>query len=179
MTTRNNQNSNGGAENSALNKLFMDELKDMYWAEKHLVKALQKMAKNATSDELRQAFENHTQQTEEHVNRLEQVFEMCGQKARAVKCEAMEGLIAEAETLMEETEKGTMVRDAALISAAQKAEHYEIASYGTLRTLAGHLGYDQAVSLLEATLNEEKETDVLLTKTAESQVNEMAAAETE
>jgi len=179
MKNQNNQNSNGGAENSALNKLFMDELKDMYWAEKHLVKALQKMAKNATSDELRQAFETHTQQTEEHVNRLEQVFELCGQKARAVKCEAMEGLIAEAETLMEETEKGTMVRDAALISAAQKAEHYEIASYGTLRTLAGQLGYQEAVNLLQSNLDEEKETDALLTKTAESQVNEMAAAEAE
>jgi len=178
MTTRSNQN-NGGAENSALNKLFLDELKDMYWAEKHLVKALQKMAKNATSDELRQAFETHMQQTEEHVNRLDQVFEICGQKAQAVKCEAMEGLITEAETLMEETEKGTMVRDAALISAAQKAEHYEIASYGTLRTMAAQLGYDKAVSLLESTLNEEKETDALLTKTAESQVNEMAANETE
>lgn len=172
-------NKSNEAGNSALNKLFMDELRDMYWAEKHLVKALDKMAKNATSDNLRNAFETHARQTEEHVNRLEQVFESCGQKARAVKCEAMEGLISEAETLMEETEKGTMVRDAALISAAQKAEHYEIASYGTLRTLAGQLGYDDAVNLLETTLNEEKETDALLTQTAENQVNEMAAAEAE
>lgn len=179
MKTKNQANENVTAQNSALNDLFLDELRDIYWAEKHLVKALQKMAKNATSEELRGAFETHMQQTEGQVTRLEQVFEICGEKARAVKCEAMEGLIKEADELIEETEKGTMVRDVALISAAQKAEHYEIASYGTLKTLAAQLGYKEAVALLEATLNEEKETDALLTKTAEGQINEMAAAETE
>ena len=166
-----------GQENKALNELFLDEMKDIYWAEKHLVKALSKMSKNATSEEVRKAFEDHMAQTEGHVNRLEQAFESIGEKAKAVKCEAMEGLMKEAEQIMEETEKGTMVRDAALISAAQKVEHYEIASYGTLKTLAGVLGYNDAAKLLEATLEEEKTTDGLLTQIAESHINEAAAAE--
>jgi ferritin-like metal-binding protein YciE len=166
-----------GQENKALNELFLDEMKDIYWAEKHLVKALAKMSKNATSEEVRKAFEDHMAQTEGHVNRLEQAFESIGEKAKPVKCEAMEGLMKEAEQIMEETEKGTMVRDAALISAAQKVEHYEIASYGTLKTLAGILGYNDAAKLLEATLEEEKTTDGLLTQIAESHVNEAAAAE--
>lgn len=162
---------------SELKELFVDELKDIYWAEKHLTKALTKMADSATSDELQTAFEKHRSETENHVSRLEQVFEAVGETASAKKCEAMAGLIEEAEGLMEDTEEGSLTRDVALISAAQKVEHYEIASYGTLRTLAGVLGYPKAVELLEQTLAEEKKTDVLLTEIAEGSINESAKQE--
>jgi ferritin-like metal-binding protein YciE len=162
---------------SELKELFVDELKDIYWAEKHLTKALTKMADSATSDELQTAFEKHLTETENHVSRLEQVFEAVGEKASAKKCDAMAGLIEEAEGLMEDTEDGSLTRDVALISAAQKVEHYEIASYGTLRTLAGVLGYPKAVELLELTLAEEKKTDALLTEIAEGSINEVAKQE--
>ncbi|GAB3336557.1 ferritin-like domain-containing protein [Larkinella ripae] len=160
-----------------LKELFVDELKDIYWAEKHLTKALTKMAKSATSEELQTAFETHLAETENQITRLEQVFEAVGEKAAAKKCDAMAGLIEEAEGLIEDTKEGSLTRDVALISAAQKVEHYEIASYGTLKTLAGVLGYDQAAQLLEETLNEEKKTDVLLTEIAEGSVNESAKSE--
>ncbi|HEY9001464.1 MAG TPA: ferritin-like domain-containing protein [Mucilaginibacter sp.] len=162
---------------SALNELFIDELKDIYWAEKHLTSALPKMAKAATSDELRSAIENHLQETENHVDRLEHVFESIGEKAVAKKCEAMAGLIKEGEEIISETEKGSITRDVGIISAAQKVEHYEIASYGTLKTLAGVLGYDDAVELLEATLQEEKNADDTLTQVAESSINQNAKNE--
>jgi ferritin-like metal-binding protein YciE len=162
---------------SALNELFLDELKDIYWAEKHLTKALPKMAKAATTDELRTAIENHLAETENHVSRLEQAFESIGEKAVAKKCEAMAGLIKEGEEIIADTEKGTITRDAGIISAAQKVEHYEIASYGTLRTLAGVLGYNTAAELLEATLKEEKKPDELLTQVAESSINQSAKSE--
>ncbi|WP_229311879.1 YciE/YciF ferroxidase family protein [Larkinella rosea] len=162
---------------SELKELFVDELKDIYWAEKHLTKALTKMAKAATSTELQTAFEKHLTETENQVSRLEQVFEAVGQKASAKKCDAMAGLIEEAEGLIEDTKEGSLTRDVALISAAQKVEHYEIASYGTLRTLANVLGYPQAVDLLEQTLAEEKKTDVLLTEIAEGSINESAKQE--
>ncbi|MBK0379247.1 YciE/YciF ferroxidase family protein [Mucilaginibacter segetis] len=164
---------------SALKELFVDELKDIYWAEQHLVKALPKMMKGATSEELKKTIEKHLSQTEGQVSRLEKVFESIGEKAKAVKCEAMDGLLKEADELLKETEKGTEVRDVAIISAAQKVEHYEIASYGTLRTLATTLGYNEAARLLEETLKEEKTADSLLTEVAENYVNEAAAAETE
>lgn len=163
---------------SALKELFIDELKDIYWAEQHLVKALPKMMKGATSDDLKNTIQQHLTETEGHVSRLEQVFESIGEKARAVKCEAMDGLLKEAEELLKETDKGTEVRDVAIISAAQKVEHYEIASYGTLRTLAGTLGFDEAQDLLQQTLDEEKNADKLLSVAADT-INEMAAAETE
>jgi ferritin-like metal-binding protein YciE len=166
-------------EQGALAELFQDELKDIYWAEKHLIKNMPKLAKGATSAELKMAFEQHLSETQEQVIRLEQVFESIGQKASAKKCQAMDGLIKEAKELLEDTDEGTMTRDAALISAAQKVEHYEIASYGTLKTLAGVLGYTEAVSLLEQTLAEEKKTDELLTQIAESSVNDLASAEGE
>lgn len=166
-----------GVQDSALNELFIDELKDIYWAEKHLTKALPKMAKAATSDELRTAIENHLSETENHVTRLENVFESIGEKAVAKKCEAMAGLVKEGEEIVEETEKGTFTRDAGIISAAQKVEHYEIASYGTLKTLAGVLGYNDAVDLLEATLQEEKNADNLLTKVAEGGINKSSVSE--
>ncbi len=166
-------------QESALNELFLDELKDIYWAEKHLAKALPKMAKAATSDELRTAINNHLSETENQITRLEQAFQSIDEKAVAVKCEAMAGLLKEGDEIISETEKGSMTRDAGIISAAQKIEHYEIASYGTLKTLAGVLGYDDAVELLEATLAEEKNCDNLLTQIAESSINQSAASEKE
>jgi len=165
------------ADQSALQELFLDELKDIYWAEQHLTKALTKMAKNCTSDDLRNALENHMQETENQITRLERVFESIGKKASAKKCEAMEGLIKEGEEIMKDTDKGTLTRDAGIISAAQKAEHYEIASYGTLRTLANTLGYNEAAELLDSTLSEEKKADELLTQLAEGSINQMAKNE--
>lgn len=171
-------NSGNGMQSSQLMKLFEEELKDIYWAEKALTKALPKMIKNATSDELIEALENHLEETEEQIKRVEQVFEVIGKKATAKKCEAMEGLIKEAEEIMEECEEGPM-RDAGIISAGQKVEHYEIASYGTLRQFAETLGLDEAVELLEATLNEEKAADEKLTEVAVSAVNVAAEREEE
>ncbi|WP_428329394.1 ferritin-like domain-containing protein [Mucilaginibacter sp.] len=162
---------------SALKELFIDELKDIYWAEQHLAKALPKMIKGATSDDLKQTITDHLEQTKNHVTRLESAFESIGEKAKAVKCLAMEGLLKEADELLSETDKGTEVRDVAIISAAQKVEHYEIASYGTLKTLATTLGYSEAASLLAETLEEEKTADSLLTEVAENYVNEAALAE--
>lgn len=160
-----------------LNELFVDELKDIYWAEKHLTKALAKMAKAATSPQLKSAFEKHLTETENQVTRLEQVFEAVGEKAATKKCDAMAGLIEEGEGIIEDTKDGSLTRDVGLISAAQKVEHYEIASYGTLRTLAQTLGYTEAATLLETTLNEEKTTDELLTQLAERSINQQATAE--
>lgn len=164
-------------QDSALNELFLDELKDIYWAEKHLSKALPKMIKGATSEELKSTIQAHLTETENHVVRLEQVFQSIGEKAVAVKCEAMAGLLKEADEIVSETEKGTLTRDVGIISAAQKVEHYEIASYGTLKTLAGVLGYSEAAELLKATLAEEKNADSLLTKVAENSANNQAKTE--
>ena len=164
-------------EDSALNELFIDELKDIYWAEKHLVKALPKMAKAATSEKLRTAIESHLAETENHVSRLEDAFASIDEKAVAKKCEAMAGLIKEADEIVADTEKGTYTRDAGIISAAQKIEHYEIASYGTLKTLASVLGYSEAAELLDATLQEEKKADGLLTQIAESGINQSGTGE--
>ncbi|MNJ86387.1 hypothetical protein D3C87_38810 [compost metagenome] len=169
--------SSGGASNeSGLRELFIDELKDIYWAEKALTKALPKMVKNATSEELVVALKDHLEVTETHVERLEQVFEAIGEKAAAKKCDAMEGLISEAEDIMKDTEEG-VVRDAGIISAAQKVEHYEIASYGTLVSFANILGESDAAKLLGKTLNEEKEADQTLTDIAVSSINLDAANE--
>jgi ferritin-like metal-binding protein YciE len=162
---------------SKFHKLFMDELKDIYWAEKNLVKALGKMSKAATSEELVNAILDHQEQTKGHVERLEQVFEMLGQAPRAKKCEAMEGLIAEGQEVVEDTEEDTAVRDAGIIICSQKIEHYEISAYGSLRTLANIMGHDDVAAVLEQTLGEEKEADSLLTQIAESSINEAAAAE--
>jgi len=164
-------------QESALNELFIDELKDIYWAEKHLAKTLPKMAKAATSDELRSAIENHLSETENHITRLESAFESIGERAVAVKCEAMAGLIKEGEEIVAETEKGSITRDAGIISAAQKIEHYEIASYGTLKTLASVLGYNEASALLGSTLQEEKNADSLLTQIAEAGINQSSKSE--
>jgi ferritin-like metal-binding protein YciE len=179
MKKQNSTSSQNGLQESGLKTLFTDELKDILWAEKHLLKALPKMAKGATSDELRSSIENHIVETQNQITRLEQVFEMLGQKATGKKCDAMEGLVEEGKSMMEDTDEGSLTRDAAIISASQKIEHYEIASYGTLRTLANTLGLTEAASLLEDTLEEEKNTDVKLTQIAESFVNESAKAEKE
>lgn len=159
-----------------LRELFVDSLKDIYWAEKALTKALPKMAKNATSENLIKAINDHLAVTQEQSARLEKVFSLVGEKASAKKCDAMEGLIKEGESIMEETEKGP-VRDAGIIAASQKIEHYEIATYGTLAAFAATLGEDDAVLLLEKTLAEEKEADTLLTEAAYNTINFDAAAE--
>lgn len=168
-----------GEGNSQLEKLFTDQLKDIYWAEKHLIKALPKMQKAATTDELKSAIGDHLSQTEEQVSRLEQVFELMGKKAQAKKCDAMEGLIKEGESVVEDTEDGSMTRDAGIIMAAQKVEHYEIATYGSLVQIAETLGMSEAAEILSVTLEEEKQTDQGLTAIAENSINWAAEQEEE
>ena len=167
-----------GMEGSKLMKLFEDELKDIYWAEKALTKALPKMAKNATSPELIEALENHLKETEGQIEKLEQVFELIEKKAVAKKCEAMAGLVKESDEIMKDTEKGAQ-RDAGIISAGNKVEHYEIASYGTLKTFANVLGLSEAADLLNEILEEEKNADATLTQIAESIINVQASEEVE
>jgi ferritin-like metal-binding protein YciE len=159
-----------------LGKLFEEELRDIYWAEKALTKAIPKMIKNASSTDLIAALETHLTETEDHVKRAEKVFDLIGKTARGKTCEAMEGLIKEAEEIMEESDEGVM-RDAGIIAAAQKVEHYEIASYGTLRTYAQTLGLDEVASILEKTLKDEKKADEILTTVATSAINLEAAEE--
>lgn len=163
--------------NTMLEKFMIDSLKDIYWAEKHLTKALPKLQKAATSEELKQALQDHLTVTEEQVSRLEQVFELLGKKAQAKKCEAMEGLSKEADTVVEDTEAGTSTRDVAIIIACQKVEHYEIATYGGLTQLANTMGFTEVADLLGQTLAEEKEADELLTSIAENDINLQAEEE--
>ena len=151
-------------EHKALKELFIDELKDIYSAENQLIKALPKMAKAASSDDLRAGFEEHLEQTKEHARRIEEICTELGEKPTGKKCGGMEGLIGEGKEMMDEFEDDVL--DAALISAAQRVEHYEIAAYGTVRTYAELLVHDRAVELLEQTLEEEKETDQKLTELA-------------
>lgn len=153
-----------------LKDFMIDGLKDVYWAEKALVKSLPKMEKNATSKKLKSAIKSHLEETKGQVKRLESVFKSLNEKAEAVKCDAMDGLLKEAEGILEETEPGA-VRDAGIIAAAQKVEHYEIASYGTLATYAKLLGEKEALKLLLETLKEEKNCDTDLTKLAKSEIN--------
>jgi ferritin-like metal-binding protein YciE len=162
-----------------LQDFFYEELKDIFWAEKHLTKTLPKMAKAATSEELKEAFMEHLEVTNTHVERLEQVFELLNKKAQAKKCDAMEGITKEGESIIEDTEKGTSTRDVGLILAAQKVEHYEIATYGGLTQLAKTLQLDEVAEILQATLDEEKETDAKLTEIAENSINYQAAEEDE
>jgi ferritin-like metal-binding protein YciE len=154
----------------SLDELFLHELKDLLSAEKQLVKALPKMAKGASSEALRTAFEEHLEQTKVHVERLEKVFKTLDKAPRAEHCKGMEGLIEEGADLLEE-EGADAVKDAALIAAAQRVEHYEIAGYGTARSLAELLGNEEAMELLQETLDEEKETDEKLTELAMSEIN--------
>ena len=151
-----------------------ETLKDIYYAEKQILKALPKMAKSAQSEELKAAFLTHQEQTEGQIERLEQVFEMMGKAARGKHCPAIVGIVDEGKEIMEDF-AGTDALDAGLLSAAQAVEHYEIARYGTLKTWAAQLGLADAVPLLEATLKEEKETDQLLTRLASADVNKKAA----
>lgn len=154
-----------------LQQLFVDGLKDIYGAEKQLTKALPKLMKAATSDILKQNFEEHTRVTEQQIGRAEQVFQLLGIKAVGKKCEAMDGLTREADSIVASTQKGTMSRDAGLIMATQKVEHYEIASYGSLAQLASTLGLEEAKNLLGQTLQEEKDADERLTQIAISSIN--------
>lgn len=160
-----------------LEKFFLDQLQDIYYAEHKITQALPKMIESATTDELSEAFDDHLHQTQRHIKRLEHVFETIGQKAEGKKCEAIEGIVREAEQIIEETEEGSLTRDAALIIAAQKVEHYEIASYGGLVQLAITMQLHDAADLLDKTLMEEEDTDALLTEIAENDINLQAENE--
>ena len=168
---------NRSTNNSKLKEFFIDQLEDIYWAEKKLVKTLPKLEDAATTQQLKNAFANHLRQTEEHVTRLENVFSMIGEDADAKKCPAMAGIIDEGEDIIDDTDTGSAQRDVGLIFAGQKAEHYEIATYGGLVQLAKNLGYSEAANLMEQTLSEEKQADELLTQIAENNVNYKASRE--
>lgn len=164
---------------SMLETYFIDALKDIYWAEKALTKALPRMAKAATSKELKKAFEQHLEVTKKHVDRLDRIFQQMGRRAQGKKCEAMQGLIEESEGIISETKDDTFTRDAALIISAQKVEHYEIAAYGGLAQLAKTMNKKGIANTLGTTLNEEKKTDELLTRIAEKSINVEASQEPE
>jgi ferritin-like metal-binding protein YciE len=177
--TKQKKSADNAEKDSMLLEFFHGEIKDIYWAEKHLLKAIPKMSKAATAPELKEAFNNHLEETKGHVERLEQVFEILGFKPQAKKCEAMEGITKEGDSIVEETEAGTSTRDVGLILAGQKVEHYEISTYGGLTQLARNLGRDDVAEILETTLNEEKTADETLTAIAEENVNYDAAQEQE
>jgi ferritin-like metal-binding protein YciE len=165
------------SDETMLQTLFVESLKDIYYAEKSLIKVLPRLSKAATSPDLREVFNEHVAVTEGQLARLEQVFEQLGKKAQGKRCEAMDGLTREAESMVKDTKKGSETRDVALIMAAQKVEHYEIATYGSLATLAAQMGLSEAKNLLGQTLQEEKDTDVRLTELAESNINQQAEQE--
>jgi ferritin-like metal-binding protein YciE len=170
--------SSGKKENqSLLKEFFVEQLQDIYWAEKHLVKELPKLRKATTTEELAEALTEHLSVTEEQVSRLEEVFDIMGETAKAKKCEAMDGITKEAHSIIDETREGTSTRDAAIIMAAQKVEHYEIATYGGLVQLAKTIGLNDVAELLSQTLEEEKEADETLSTIAESSINEEGARE--
>jgi len=174
--SRDNDEEQGQSMDNDLPKLFLDELADIYNAEQQLTKALPKMAKAAESDDLREAFESHLAETQEHVKRLEEVAQTLEEKLKRKTCAAMKGLIEEAQELMKE-QKDSSALDAALIGAAQKVEHYEIASYGTVCAWAQRMEHDEALALLKETLDEEKAADEKLSEIAETIANEKAEAE--
>lgn len=178
-TKKSSGSSNMQSEETMLRELFIEELRDIYWAEKHLVKALPKMKKAATSEELAAAFEDHLAVTEKQIERVEQVFELLDMTPRAKKCEAMDGLVKEAQSVIEELPKGSSVIDAGLIISGQKVEHYEIAAYGSLVQLAKTMGENEIADLLQQTLDEEKQADQLLTELAVSGINISAENEPE
>jgi ferritin-like metal-binding protein YciE len=165
------------AKNSKLQEFFIDQLQDIYWAEQKLVKTLPKLEEAAHSSELKQAFNSHLQETRNHVSRLEKVFDLLGEPAEAKKCHAIAGITDEGEEIIDETEEGSAQRDVGLIFAGQKAEHYEIATYGGLVQLARTLGYTDIAEILGVTLAEEKKADSLLTRIAESGINVQAKEE--
>jgi ferritin-like metal-binding protein YciE len=166
-----------GTPHSGLEEFFLQELKDIYGAEKQLTKAIPKMQKAATTQELKEALEEHLAVTQEQVARLEEVFELMEMKPQSKRCEGMEGITKEGESVIGETESGSMTRDAAIIMAAQKVEHYEIASYGGLVQLAKTIGRNEVAEILAQSLAEEKEADQLLSEIAESSINEEAEQE--
>ena len=169
--------SKGKDQKLPLKELFKDSIADLFWAENHLIKALPKMISAATSVALKEAIKSHLEETKGHVSRLEQIFELIGEKAIAKKCDAMEGLTKEAEGIVEETQPGTATRDVGIILASQKVEHYEIASYGGLYQLAITLGLEGIADLLEQTLIEEKAADSKLSDIAQKEINEQALKE--
>ncbi|WP_294200954.1 ferritin-like domain-containing protein [uncultured Chryseobacterium sp.] len=158
-------------KSSALHKFFVSALKDIYFAENAIIDALEKMQEAATTEELKEAFEDHQLQTKKHVSRLEKVFRLIDETPEQKECKAIKGIIEEGEEIIKSTEEGSMTRDAALIIAAQKVEHYEIATYGGLAQLAITMGHDKAADLLEKTLQEEEDTDYDLTEIAETYIN--------
>jgi ferritin-like metal-binding protein YciE len=160
-----------------LTEFFVDELRDIYGAEKQLAQVLPRLRKSATSPDLSMAFEDHLKVTQVQISRLEQIFELLGRKVEAKKCEGMEGLIKEGESVIHDTEAGSATRDVGLIISAQKVEHYEIAAYGSLRQLAKNINKAEISRLLEQTLQEEKETDMLLSNLAETLINQEASTE--
>ena len=164
-------------QNSKLKEFFVEQLEDLYWAENKLVKALRKMEDAASSVRLKEAFHIHREETKTHLSRLEQVFAMINEPVDSTKCPAMAGIISEANDIIDDTDAESAHRDAGLVIAAQKAEHYEIASYGSLAQLASTLGYIDVKNLLGQTLEEEKATDLLLTEIAKSGINYNAALE--
>lgn len=164
-------------ENSEFHQFFIEELKDIYWAEKHIAEALPKLKKASTSQELAMAFEKQIKEIQMQITQVEKIFELLGEEAETKKCDAMNGILKEADRIIDDTTKGTSTRDAGLILAAQKIEHYEIATYGTLRIFARHMKHDEVERILEQILQEEKDSDVSLTKLAEEHVNQMAAME--
>jgi ferritin-like metal-binding protein YciE len=172
-----NRSAKESMTDSRLHEFFLEELRDMYGAEKQIVKALPKMQDAANSPELIRAFEEHLDVTNTQITRLEEIFESLGEKVESKKCEAMKGIIDEGEQIIKDTEEGTATRDVGLILAAQKVEHYEIASYGALVQLAHTMGHSDVADLLEATLDEEKEADQKLTEIAESKINYQASEE--
>ncbi|OJV54091.1 MAG: rubrerythrin family protein [Bacteroidetes bacterium 43-16] len=168
-----------GNDTGSLRSFFIDGLKDMFWAEKAIIPGLQKLQKLSTCEQLSDAFETHEQQTQKHIARLEKVFQMLGEKAEAKKCKAMEGILKEVDEMVEATPEYSATRDAIAIIAAQKVEHYEIASYGGLVALGHTLGLSQVANMLQKTLDEEEQTDLNLTDIAESHINFEAEQETE
>jgi len=164
-------------QNSKLKEFFIDQLQDIYWAEKKLIKKLHKLSDAATSNQLKEALDKHLMQTRVHADRLEKVFSLVGEEANATKCPAMSGIVEEGEDIVDETDEGSAQRDVGIIFAAQKAEHYEIATYGGLAQLARTLGYMEAKELLGQTLQEEKNADELLTAIAETGINYRASKE--
>lgn len=170
-------NGNGNKNESALEKLFTNQLKDILYAEQLLLKVLTELKEASTTEELEDTFDDHRMQTERHIKRLEKIFRMMDKPAEGKKCEAMEGLVREAKTFINETKQGSMTRDAAIIIAAQKIEHYEIASYGGLIQLAITLGMIRAADLLDKTLAEEEEVDQVLSEIAEDYINIEAGQE--
>jgi len=179
VSAKKSTGSNTERNGSMLEGFFMDALKDIYWAEKALTKALPRMAKAATSAELKKAFQQHLEVTKKQIDRLDKIFTQLGKKAQGKKCEAMQGLLEESESIISETKDDTFTRDAALIISAQKVEHYEIAAYGGLAQLAKTMNKKGIANALGTTLNEEKKTDELLTRIAEKSINVEASEEEE